>query len=65
MCWKTGVRTVGILGVLVLSPFTLADNGPGAATVCASVADECVQETGSVCWEVGGAVTVDHGQRNP
>lgn len=64
MCWKTGLRTVGILGILVLSPFTPSVDGRAAATVCASAVDDCVEETGSICWKPGGVPSLDNVRRN-
>lgn len=65
MCWKIGIRTVGILGVLILSPLTLSPDGPGAATVCANAADDCKQETDSFCLQADGVLTLDKVQRTP
>lgn len=65
MCWKTGIRTVGILGVLILSPFNLSADGPRAATVCASAADDCKEETDSFCLHADGVLSLDKVQRLP
>lgn len=65
MCWKSKLRTVGILGALTLSPFTLSADGPGAATVCARAADNCKQETDSICLQADGALSLDNVLRMP
>jgi len=65
MCWRTRLRTVGILGVLLLSPFSLSADGPRAATVCANVADVCELELGSVCVQAGGDVSLDKAKNVP
>jgi hypothetical protein len=63
MCWRTRLRTLGILGAMILSPFTLAADGPRTATVCASAADDCTEEMDSVCLQAGGGLSVDSAQR--
>lgn len=65
MCWKTGLRTVGVLVALILSPFTLSADGRVAATVCASAVDDCEYEAGSVCVQDDGILSLDKKQRKP